>query len=249
MKFALTSVRLAVVLALATVATPASAGAPYIVAQGTPDSSAQGSSYVQPPADGSSGSDSAGSNSSGYVPLPLPPPPPPEESTSGYGTTAPGYGTGAPPPDDRNTGPGIAGMGFEPNNNQGAAPSSAEPQPATGFNGTGNPPDATTDQQNGSGTSDDSTRSGITPATPDASESSAADGSRSIVPPPPSATLPLKRALADLKAKHYEDSLTKLNKILESNPRDAQAHYVKGVVLVITRRYPQAIAEYTQVTK
>jgi Tfp pilus assembly protein PilF len=54
----------------------------------------------------------------------------------------------------------------------------------------------------------------------------------------------MRRALADLKMGQYDACLTKLDKILETDPHNAQAHYLKAVVYVSTRHFSQAAVAY-----
>lgn len=82
------------------------------------------------------------------------------------------------------------------------------------------------------------------------------------VPPPPSLQpqsglhsepvrpdSPLRRALTFLHQRHYEESLAELSKVLANSPNNAQAHYLKAVILVELRRYAAAQEEYKQTIK
>lgn len=60
---------------------------------------------------------------------------------------------------------------------------------------------------------------------------------------------PIKKAVLDLQLHKYDDSLSTLNQILSTNPRNAEAHYLKAVVLVLTRHYTDAETEYRLVLK
>jgi hypothetical protein len=60
---------------------------------------------------------------------------------------------------------------------------------------------------------------------------------------------PIRRALADLHSHCYDQCVTKLDAILEQDPHNAQAHYMKGVAFVMTRHYSQAVSEYQSALK
>ena len=59
----------------------------------------------------------------------------------------------------------------------------------------------------------------------------------------------MRRALLDLKTAQYDQCLAKLDQILSQDPHNAQAHYLKAVVYVMTRHYSQAAAEYRETLK
>jgi len=60
---------------------------------------------------------------------------------------------------------------------------------------------------------------------------------------------PIREALFAMRMKQYDKALGTLNKVLSGNPRHPQAHYVKAVVFVMLRQYPQAAVEYREVLK
>jgi hypothetical protein len=61
------------------------------------------------------------------------------------------------------------------------------------------------------------------------------------------ADTPIRRALSDLQGRNFDACVNKLDAILQVEPRNAQAHYLKAVVNVITRHYTQAAIEYRAV--
>lgn len=58
------------------------------------------------------------------------------------------------------------------------------------------------------------------------------------------ADTPLKRAVLEMQLKNYDKSLSHLDDILLTDPRNAEAHYLKAVVYVLTRKYDAAAREY-----
>ncbi|HEY9869542.1 MAG TPA: tetratricopeptide repeat protein [Candidatus Obscuribacterales bacterium] len=60
---------------------------------------------------------------------------------------------------------------------------------------------------------------------------------------------PIREALFDMRMKQYDKALATVNKVLAGNPRHPQAHYVKAVVYVMMRQYPQAAGEYKEVLR
>lgn len=60
----------------------------------------------------------------------------------------------------------------------------------------------------------------------------------------PAIDTPMKKALLEMHLHNYSESLTQLDEILAKSPRDAQAHYLKAVVFVLTRKYEAAEKEY-----
>ncbi len=60
---------------------------------------------------------------------------------------------------------------------------------------------------------------------------------------------PLKKALLALHLHNYEQSMAELDNIVEANPKNAEAHYLKAVILVLTRKYEAAAEEYHLVLK
>ncbi len=60
---------------------------------------------------------------------------------------------------------------------------------------------------------------------------------------------PLKKALLALHLRNYEQSMAELDSIVETNPKNAEAHYLKAVILVLTRKYEAAAEEYRLVLK
>jgi tetratricopeptide (TPR) repeat protein len=68
-------------------------------------------------------------------------------------------------------------------------------------------------------------------------------------PPNSLADTPLKKAILEMHLHNYEQSLTHLDNIIATNPKNAEAHYLKAVIYVLTRKYDAAAAEYQQVLK
>jgi Tfp pilus assembly protein PilF len=63
------------------------------------------------------------------------------------------------------------------------------------------------------------------------------------------ADTPLKKALLQLQLRNYDKSLTLLDEIITTNPKNAEAHYLKAVIFVLTRKYDAAANEYRLVLK
>ena len=64
---------------------------------------------------------------------------------------------------------------------------------------------------------------------------------------PPPAYNPLKDALFNINIGQYQTSIDTLNKLLENDPNNAQAHYIKAVALVFLQKFTQACEEYRKV--
>lgn len=60
---------------------------------------------------------------------------------------------------------------------------------------------------------------------------------------------PLKKALLQINMHNYPESLIQLDDIIAAQPRNAEAHYLKAVVFVLTRKYDDAATEYQLVLK
>jgi tetratricopeptide (TPR) repeat protein len=60
---------------------------------------------------------------------------------------------------------------------------------------------------------------------------------------------PLKVAIQQLHIRQYDKCLELVDKVLQMNPNNPQAHYVRGVAYVMTRQYSKAAAEYREVLK
>ncbi len=60
---------------------------------------------------------------------------------------------------------------------------------------------------------------------------------------------PLKKAMLEMNLRNYDQSLALLDNIIATNPKSAEAHYLKAVVYVLTRKYDSAASEYRQVLK
>lgn len=137
-----------------------------------------------------------------------------------------------------------------------AADSTPAAEPAKGSPGPGglppgvNPPGI-------SGASANAKTAGPDTASDTASSADTGDTADSDVPPPPrpvsstngKSDTPIRRALADVRSGRYSDAMVGLNRILAKNPGDAQAHYLKAVLLVFGRQYVEASGEYQQVIK
>jgi TolA-binding protein len=78
---------------------------------------------------------------------------------------------------------------------------------------------------------------------------SADDMAPSATPSPAIADTPIRRALSALRLAKYDQALTMLSQILQSDPGNSQAHYLKAVAFVMTRHYSQAADEYRQCLK
>jgi hypothetical protein len=63
-------------------------------------------------------------------------------------------------------------------------------------------------------------------------------------PEPPRLDTPMHRAVAYLHGRDYAGCLAELDQVLRTSPNNAQAHYMKGVVYVLTRHFSQAAQEY-----
>lgn len=72
------------------------------------------------------------------------------------------------------------------------------------------------------------------------------NGSKS---PTLSAETPLKKAMFEMHLRNYEQSLLQLDDIIATTPKSAEAHYLKAVIYVLTRKYDAAAAEYNLVLK
>lgn len=60
---------------------------------------------------------------------------------------------------------------------------------------------------------------------------------------------PIRDAMFQLNARAYDKSLDTLNRLLLSNPNHPQGHYLRAVVYVMMRRYPDAAREYKEVIR
>jgi hypothetical protein len=78
---------------------------------------------------------------------------------------------------------------------------------------------------------------------------SADDMTPSATPSPAITDTPMRRALSALRLAKYDQALTMLSQILQSDPGNSQAHYLKAVAFVMTRHYSQAADEYRQCLK
>ncbi len=63
------------------------------------------------------------------------------------------------------------------------------------------------------------------------------------------ADTPLKKAMLEMHLRNYDKSLSLLDDIIAMNPKSAEAHYLKAVIYVLTRKYDAANAEYNLVLK
>jgi len=84
---------------------------------------------------------------------------------------------------------------------------------------------------------------------PDGQDSQPAAAQPREFRPVKEANTPLRKALAQMILGNYEQSLTLINAMLEKNNKDAQAHYLKAVVLVLTRHFQEARGEYESTLK
>lgn len=67
--------------------------------------------------------------------------------------------------------------------------------------------------------------------------------------PAAAADTPLKKAMLEMQLRNYDKSLAQLDDIIATNPKSAEAHYLKAVIYVLTRKYDAATAEYNLVLK
>lgn len=63
------------------------------------------------------------------------------------------------------------------------------------------------------------------------------------------ADTPLKKAMLEMHLRNYDQSLSQLNEIIATTPKSAEAHYLKAVIYVLTRKYEAAATEYHLVLK
>ncbi len=49
--------------------------------------------------------------------------------------------------------------------------------------------------------------------------------------------------------RNYDKSLSQLDDIITTTPKSAEAHYLKAVIYVLTRKYDAAASEYNLVLK
>ncbi|CAN5427933.1 hypothetical protein BH10CYA1_BH10CYA1_59570 [soil metagenome] len=63
------------------------------------------------------------------------------------------------------------------------------------------------------------------------------------------ADTPLKKAMLEMHLRNYDQSLSQLDDIIATNPKSAEAHYLKAVIYVLTRKYDAAASEYNVVLK
>ncbi|MBS1954781.1 MAG: hypothetical protein JST89_11380 [Cyanobacteria bacterium SZAS-4] len=63
------------------------------------------------------------------------------------------------------------------------------------------------------------------------------------------ADTPLKKAMLEMQLRNYDQSLSQLNEIIATTPKSAEAHYLKAVIYVLTRKYEAAATEYHLVLK
>jgi tetratricopeptide (TPR) repeat protein len=63
------------------------------------------------------------------------------------------------------------------------------------------------------------------------------------------ADTPIKKALLELRLHNFDKSLSQLNEIIATNPKNAEAHYLRAVIFVLTRKYDAASNEYRLVLK
>lgn len=84
-----------------------------------------------------------------------------------------------------------------------------------------------------------------------AAEAAAAEKEKEIARAQPASSVydPIRDALFAVRMKQYDKALGTLNKVLSGNPSHPQAHYVKAVVFVMLRQYPQAATEYREVLR
>lgn len=60
---------------------------------------------------------------------------------------------------------------------------------------------------------------------------------------------PIKDALFQMNSKQYSHSLATLNRVLSSNPNNPRARYVRAIVNVMLRQYPDAVRDYKEVIR
>lgn len=136
----------------------------------------------------------------------------------------------------------LEGLGRTDDPNPARTPDASMPAP----DGSSNPP-----PPDGSMSGD--TSSDTTSDTAPAQDGLIPPDSSGDVPKPPSpakpANTPLKKALAQIMLGKYDAGLTILNAYIEKNDKDAQAHYLKAVALVMLRQFSLARKEYGLVLK
>ncbi len=67
--------------------------------------------------------------------------------------------------------------------------------------------------------------------------------------PVAAANTPLKKAMLEMHLRNYDKSLSQLDDIITTTPKSAEAHYLKAVIYVLTRKYDAAASEYNLVLK
>lgn len=70
---------------------------------------------------------------------------------------------------------------------------------------------------------------------------------KSAPPAPPPVYNPLKDALFNINLGQYQTSIDVVNKVLENDPNNAEAHYIKAVALVFLQKFSDAAEEYRKV--
>jgi hypothetical protein len=156
-------------------------------------------------------------------------------SFSGLGAAST-FGTGG-----TNLGGGLGSAGSIDSNSSINTPLPGGIGPAPGA------PDATA----GDTTTPDSNNADLSmPTSPFAKPPASADDmAPSATPSPAVADTPMRRALSAVRLAKYDQALTMLSQILQSDPGNSQAHYLKAVAFVMTRHYSQAADEYRQCLK
>lgn len=62
--------------------------------------------------------------------------------------------------------------------------------------------------------------------------------------PNPAIDTPMKKAMLEMHLHNYDACISQLDDILMHNPKSAEAHYLKAVAYVLTRKYGDAEKEY-----
>jgi len=152
-----------------------------------------------------------------------------DTASGAYGQT--GFGT---TPGTANSGTGPSSIGGIDTINP-AAPGAILPAPGA--------PDATTSDTSPS----DAEGRNSADTKPSPSNQSSSPGA--LPPVAAKDNTPARRALSEMRLGRYDQCLTLLNQIIQDDPHNSQAHYLKAVVFVMTRHYSQAADEYRQCLK
>ena len=120
------------------------------------------------------------------------------------------------------------------------------------FEGTGFPSDVAVREDDGTGEKGSKTIAVVStggtsagPTTPVSGKASSASKSETV----PGVSKDLNAAMFDINSKRYADGIQKLEKVLQANPANSSALYLRAVAQVMMHKYSEAAGDYEKVIK